>query len=215
MHLRSNSGPINVLVLNSEHPPAPPTSSTPPPSLSLSSDTTGPTSLAQQQTDAHEHRTGDNTLNSNSTATSLVDETMAQTSSAESALSIMELIQNVVEANMLTFPGGVEKDGKEEVPMDEDESPVPSEPKEVGEKTVSSDLVASSMLGGGSDAVMATLQSMVEAMNKEGRRKEEEAMLEETIGTCILIFTIITGRHGSWLLPSQHFYIQISANSFR
>ena len=105
-----------------------------------------------------------------------------------SALTIEELLQNVVEANVMsTLPDSTVRNqsgcvlGDVAVPMEDDaEDPMPSVAKMRGEASLS-DLVDLSELGADAasvmgDSVMASLKSMVEAMNKEGRKNTEEEM---------------------------------------
>ena len=105
-----------------------------------------------------------------------------------SALTIEELLQNVVEANVMsTLPDSMVRNqsgcvlGDVAVPMEDDaEDPMPSVAKMRGEASLS-DLVDLSELGADAasvmgDSVMASLKSMVEAMNKEGRKNTEEEM---------------------------------------
>lgn len=187
MHLKSSSGPINVLVLNADRTIATPTnlasSVTVPTDLALSSDLTTPTPVhdsvmsmppsSAQSTDIAglmllTHQDGV-TSTSCAPASSAMD-----IQPGHAPLTIEELLQNVVEANPDVFPNNAQHavDNGIQNGCGNVVDSLPSNAVVDG-GVVLSDAVDFSELGGecgsvSSNAVLATLRSLVEVMNGTG-----------------------------------------------
>lgn len=214
MHLKSYTGPINVLVLNGEGKQSemattraesvlPATSA----SISSSDSThmTGLTSLTQQREAVAVATPGQET--GTSAAAEAVESESNKNEESIRNLSLEELIQNVVEANMRIFANGIQEKTThmattsqgDSLPMESEDSKTTAEnPVRSGDRVepmeVSHEGDGSKGSGGGvgasetaaSEVMRATVQSIVEAVSKESREREALAAKAQGEFSCNL-----------------------------
>lgn len=210
MHLKSYTGPINVLVLNgereqSETATTPAESVLPTTSASISSSgsthITGLTSLTQQRERVAVATPGQET--GTSTAAEAVESESNKNEESIRNLSLEELIQNVVEANMRIFANGIQEKTThmattsqgDSMPMEsEDGRTAVSSEDRIEPMEVSHEGDGSKGSGGGvgasetaaSEVMRATVQSIVEAVSKESREREALAAKAQGEFSCNL-----------------------------